>query len=160
MLISQSIQMVEPPRGMYPAFCDKDGRLKMPVDFQSFLNALAEKKLFCTSFDRKSARIYPLQKWREVEEILDKYREDPEAVRKLAFNASDLGGESTLDRQGRVQLPPELRRELNLEAQTVRVRANRGHIEILNQAMYEEMKNEARQVTREDLNKLEMAGLI
>lgn len=65
-----------------------------------------------------------------------------------------------MDRQGRVQLPPELRRELNLEAQTVRVRANRGHIEILNQAMYDELKSEARQVTREDLNKLEMAGLI
>jgi MraZ protein len=160
MLISQSIQMVEPPRGMYSAFCDKDGRMKLPVDFQTFLNALAEKKLFCTSFDRKSARIYPMPKWREVEELLEKYREDPDAVRKLAFNASDLGGESVMDRQGRIQLPPELRRELNLEAQNVRVRANRGHIEVLNQGTYEEMKNEARQVTREDLNKLEMAGLI
>ena len=160
MSISDSLQMVEPPRGLYSAFCDKDGRLKMPVDFQAFLNALAEKKLFCTSLDRKAGRIYPLQRWRQVEEVFANFRADPDAVRRVEFNADDLGGESTIDRQGRVQLPPELRRELNLEAQTVRVRANRGHIEILSQAMYEEMKNEARQVTREDLNKLEMAGLI
>ena len=159
MQITQAIQIIEPPRGMHSCFCDKDGRLKMPVAFQNFFNALAEKKLYCTSLDGKSARIYPLEKWREAEEILGNYREDPAAVWKVEFNASDLGGESTMDRQGRIQLPTELRRELNLEGQTLRIRVSRSHIEVFSPATYDEMKSAARGVTREELNKLEMAGL-
>ena len=40
---------LEPPRGIYPARLDDKGRLKLPVQFQQYLAAFPEKKLFVAS---------------------------------------------------------------------------------------------------------------
>jgi len=151
--------MVEPPRGMYPGRLDDKGRMKVPVDFQQFLSALREKKLFVTSLDRRIAQIYPIAVWRENEKFFETYREDPRIARMVAFNAADLGAESEMDNQGRILFPPELRRELAIENQPVRLYAYRGRIEVLSEKIYEERKREASQMAAEDLAKLEAAGL-
>jgi MraZ protein len=151
--------MVEPPRGMYPGRLDDKGRMKVPVDFQQFLSALREKKLFVTSLDRRIAQIYPIAVWRENEKFFETYRDDPRIARNVAFNAADLGAESEMDNQGRILFPPELRRELGIENQSVRLFAYRGRIEVLSEKIYEERKREASQMAAEDLAKLEAAGL-
>jgi transcriptional regulator MraZ len=151
--------MVEPPRGMYPARLDDKGRLKLPASFQQFFSALREKKLFVTSLDRRIAQIYPMAVWRENEKFFDSYREDPKIARNVAFNAADLGSESEMDAQGRVLFSPELRRELGIENQPVRLFAYRGRIEVLSEKIYEERKREAGQTAADDVAKLEGAGL-
>jgi DNA-binding transcriptional regulator/RsmH inhibitor MraZ len=151
--------MVEPPRGMYPGRLDDKGRMKVPVDFQQFLSALREKKLFVTSLDRRIAQIYPIAVWRENEKFFETYRDDPRIARNVAFNAADLGAESEMDNQGRILFPPELRRELAIENQAVRLFAYRGRIEVLSEKIYEERKREASQMAADDLAKLESAGL-
>lgn len=151
--------MVEPPRGMYPGRLDDKGRMKVPVDFQQFLSALREKKLFVTSLDRRIAQIYPIAVWRENEKFFETYRDDPRIARNVAFNAADLGAESEMDNQGRILFPPELRRELGIENQAVRLFAYRGRIEVLSEKIYEERKREASQMAADDLAKLESAGL-
>ena len=77
----------------------------------------------------------------------------------MAFNAADLGAESEMDAQGRVLFSPELRRELGIENQPVRLFAYRGRIEVLSEKLYEERKREAAQTASEDVAKLEAAGL-
>jgi MraZ protein len=151
--------MVEPPRGMYPGRLDDKGRMKVPVDFQQFLGALREKKLFVTSLDRRIAQIYPIAVWRENEKFFETYRDDRRIARNVAFNAADLGAESEMDNQGRILFPPELRRELGIENQAVRMFAYRGRIEVLSEKIYEERKREASQMAADDLAKLEAAGL-
>jgi MraZ protein len=151
--------MVEPARGMYPARLDDKGRLKLPASFQQFFSALREKKLFVTSLDRRIAQIYPIAVWRENEKFFDSYREDPRIARNVAFNAADLGAESEMDAQGRVLFSPELRRELGIENQPVRLFAYRGRIEVLSEKIYEERKREAGQTAADDVAKLEGAGL-
>ena len=151
--------MVEPPRGMYPARLDDKGRLKLPASFQQFFSALREKKLFVTSLDRRIAQIYPMPVWRENEKFFDSYREDSKIARNVAFNAADLGAESEMDAQGRVLFSPELRRELGIENQPVRLYAYRGRIEVLSEKIYEERKKEAGQTAADDVAKLEGAGL-
>jgi len=151
--------MVEPPRGMYPGKLDEKGRVKLPAAFQQFFHALREKKLFVTSLDRRIGQIYPMAVWRENEKFFDSYREDPRVARNVAFNAADLGAETEMDAQGRVLFSPELRRELGIENQTVRLFAYRGRIEVLSEPIYEERKREASQTASEDLAKLEAAGL-
>ena len=146
--------MLEPPRGMYPARLDDKGRLKLPASFQEFFAALREKKLFVTSLDRRIAQIYPIAMWRENEKFLD-----PRIARNVAFNAADLGAESEMDAQGRVLFSPELRRELGIENQAVRVFAYRGRVEVLSEKLYEERRREAAQTAAEDVSKLEAAGL-
>lgn len=153
------MQMVEPPRGMYPSRLDDKGRAKMPAAFQQFFNALGEKKLFVTSLDRRIGQIYPIAVWRENEKFFDSYRDDPRSARNVAFNANDLGVETEMDNQGRILFPPEMRRELGLENQAIRLYAYRGRIEVLSEQVYEERKREASQAPADDVAKLDMAGL-
>ena len=158
-MLNEQLLMVEPPRGMYPARLDDKGRCKLPTSFQQFFAALREKKLFVTSLDRRIAQIYPMAVWRENEKFFDSYREDPKILRNVVFNAADLGAESEMDGQGRILFPPELRRELGIENQSVRLFAYRGRIEVLSEPNYEERKREAAQTAAEDVAKLEAAGL-
>lgn len=151
--------MVEPPRGMYPARLDDKGRCKLPTTFQQYFAALREKKLFVTSLDRRTAQIYPMAVWRQNEKFFDTYRDAPGILRNVAFNAADLGAESEMDGQGRILFPPELRRELGIEDQPVKLFAYRGRIEVLSEQIYEERKKEAAQTAAEDVAKLEAAGL-
>lgn len=150
---------IEPPRGMYPSRLDDKGRCKMPAAFQQYLSALTEKKLFVTSLDRRIAQIYPMEVWRQNEKFFENYRENPALAKKIAFNAADLGVEAEMDGQGRITFPPELRRELGLEDQTIRLYAYKGRIEILSERIYEERKREALATDPKDVETLEGAGL-
>jgi MraZ protein len=150
----------EPPNGMYPARVDDKGRLKLPVGFQQFLAGLREKKLFVTSLDRRIGQIYPIATWRGNKDFLHQYRDNPQAAKRIAFNAQDLGADSEMDSQGRVLLPPEMRRELGIENQSVRLFAYKGRIQILSESIYEEQKRQAALSAEADLDTLEGAGLL
>jgi len=156
----QSEPKSEPPNGMYPARVDDKGRLKLPVGFQNFVSGLPEKKLFVTSLDRRIGQIYPIRIWRENKDFLYEYRDNPKAAKRISFNAQDLGADSEMDNQGRVLLPPEMRRELGIENQNVRLFAYKGRIQILSEAIYEEQKKQAAASAEEDLDTLEGAGLL
>ena len=58
----------------------------------------------------------------------------------MAFNAADLGVETEMDAQGRITFPPELRRELGIEEQPVRLWGLKGRIDVLSEKLYEEKK--------------------
>jgi MraZ protein len=143
---------------MYPSRLDDKGRMKMPAAFQQFLSALPEKKLFVTSLDRHIAQIYPMDVWRQNEKFFEQYRENPKLAKRIAFNANDLGAEAEMDSQGRITLPSELRRELGMEDQTVRLYAYKGRIEILTEKIYEDRKREAIEASSDDVETLEAAG--
>jgi MraZ protein len=148
----------EPPNGMYPARVDDKGRLKLPVGFQEYFAGLPEKKLFVTSLDRRIGQIYPIANWREAKKFLYGQTENSQAARRIAFNAQDLGADSEMDNQGRVLLPPEMRRELGIENQSVRLFHYKGRIEILSETIYQERKREAAGSSEADLETLEGAG--
>jgi len=145
---------------MYPGRVDDKGRLKVPVGFQEYFSALPEKKLFVTSLDRRIGQIYPIAVWRENKKFLYDYRQNPKAAGRIAFNAQDLGADSEMDGQGRILLPPEMRRELGIENQSVRLFAYKGRIEILSEAIYAERKQESAASAGTDLETLEGAGLL
>ena len=144
---------------MYPARMDDRGRVKLPTAFKEYLDSIDEKKLFVTSLDRRIARIYPIQLWRETKKFLEDFSENPEAAEHLHFNALDLGAETEMDNQGRVLFSPELRRELGMEDQPVRVYAYGGRIEVLNGPTYEQRKTAASRSPEADLAALKRAGL-
>jgi MraZ protein len=144
---------------MYPGRLDEKGRVKMPAAFQQFFAALPEKKLFVTSLDRRIAQIYPMEVWRQNEKFFETYRDNPNVAKNVAFNAADLGIEAEMDAQGRITFPPELRRELGIENQTLRLFAYKGRIEVLSEKIYEERKLQASGTGPEDVANLERAGL-
>src|SRR6266567_2146568 len=70
---SQGARPPEAPRGMYTCKLDDRSRLKLPADWVTFFNSLAEKTLFITSLDRHVAQIYPMSVWRDNEKLLDNF---------------------------------------------------------------------------------------
>ena len=147
--------VIELPRGMYNARLDDRGRIKLPTDFQTALESLGGEKLFVTSLDRRIGQIYPMAKWREFERFLESGSDDPTIARSMLFNATDLGGEVLMDSQGRVVFPPDLRRTLGIEGQAVRIYAYQGRIEVLSEDIYAARRQEASQVTSDDVIRLE-----
>ncbi len=150
---------VEHPRGIYPGRIDEKGRLKLPSDFQQFLTAIGEKKVFCTTFDERIARLYPISKWKEIEAMLKDPAEDAEAAEDLWFTAMDLGGDAEMDSQGRLVIPTELRRALKIEDKPVFLEHYKNRINVFGEEVYAERKQRARGNRAEALKTFERKGL-
>ncbi len=150
---------LEFPRGIYQARLDDKGRLKLPTAFQEYLNALPEKKLFVTSLDERTARLYPIAAWRQNELFFDAYKKEPKKAKHVWFKANKLGADSEMDGQGRVLFPPELRRTLKIENQPVKLYAYKGHLEVLSEAVFAELDQESSQDPVGELETLEAEGL-
>jgi MraZ protein len=138
---------------------DDRGRVKLPTAFQEYLASLENKKLYVTSLDRRIARIYPIQLWRETKKKLEDETENADAAENLYFNALDLGSEAEMDNQGRVLFSPELRRELAMEDQPVRVYGFAGMIEVLNGTIYDKRKEKAILTTDADRAAMKKRGV-
>ncbi len=156
--------MAEPPLGIYPARVDEKGRLKLPSDFQQYLNATfaadgTDARVFITSLDLRIARIYPISVWKQNEMLLAQEKENPEAARRVVFLAKDLGGSSEVDSQGRVLMPAELRKMLNLEGQPVFLDCYKNRISVLSKEVFEEEQRRSREQVRENLLYMEQKGL-
>jgi DNA-binding transcriptional regulator/RsmH inhibitor MraZ len=149
-----------PPLGMFPAKVDDKGRMKLPTVFQQHFNNADEGKLFITSLDGRIGRIYSISAWRDNEALFEQYREDPDALQNLLFNAQDLGAEAKIDEQGRVTLNTELRKELKLAAgQELHLYAYKNCVEFLTDELYQEKRRKARPNAEQNVRKLESAGM-
>ncbi|MGO4884647.1 MAG: hypothetical protein ACLP59_28075 [Bryobacteraceae bacterium] len=157
---NQGAVLEEPPRGIYPARLDDKGRLKLPEKFQKYLMALAEKKLFVTSKDRVMATVYPINIWRANERVLASYKDRPGSVRNIWFTTQDLGSEAEMDAQGRVQFSPELRRDLHMENQPVKVLVENGAIHVMTEDTFQRKRAEAEKSAQEDLDALSRVGFV
>jgi len=137
---------VDPPRGFFSAHVDDKGRLKLPTNFQQYLNSIGDQRFFVTSLDRHIARIYPISVWEQNEKVIsDLSTQDPDAAEALGFAANDLGADAKLDPQGRMTLPTELRRELELEDQEVRLACFLGGIDIYSMKEYDARRQKSRE---------------
>jgi len=143
---------------MYPARLDEKGRLKLPVEFQRYLAGLPEKKLFATSTDRHMATVYPIAIWRENENLAANHRDNPKVLKRVWFTAMELGSETEMDGQGRVQISPELRRELRIENQPVKVLVVNGAIQVMSEETFQVQRAEAARSSEDDLEILQRAG--
>ncbi|MGH9658678.1 MAG: hypothetical protein ACRD96_09050 [Bryobacteraceae bacterium] len=147
------------PDGMYNARVDEKGRLKLPQEFIDFFKELTDKKLFVTSLDRRIGQIYTTATWEKNKQFLLNYRANARVAQNVAFNANDLGGNAEMDNQGRILLPPEMRRELGLENESVRIFQYKGRVEIYGPRVYGERKRRASATPEADAEFMEQEGL-
>jgi MraZ protein len=149
---------IKPPRGVHDATMDDRGRVKVPSVFKEYLDQFPNKKLYVTSLDRRIAQVYPIVYWERIEKFLENTAE-PGIGERLAFNAADLGTETEMDSQGRVLFSPKLRRELDMENKPVHLFNLFGHIEVLNDTLYETKRRESMADPTGDVAAARKAGM-
>jgi len=150
---------VEPPRGFFAAHVDEKGRLKLPVDVQTFLGGFGDEKLFVTSIDGRIARIYPISVWKGNEKVLEELAtHDPDAADAIIFMANHYGADGKVDPQGRVTLPTDLRRTLALENQEVRLDCSLNAINVYSNAEYEARRRQAEERLADKLKTAKLKG--
>ncbi len=152
------ISPAEPPLGRFSGKLDK-GRLKFPVEFQTYLSSFADKGLFVTSIDRTTVQIYPKAAWRSNLRLLAEQKDIQDEVEVILFNAQDLGADAEMDGQGRVLFNTDLRKELDLDGQGLHFYAENGHILLFTDAIYQQKRQNSMKLTPSAVKLVKGAGL-
>lgn len=147
----------ELPDSAAPSRLDDRGRLRMPADFQRYLGNLREKKLFVTTLDGSTVRIYPMAVWRQNREWLAS--QPDQDARDLLFLANDMGANTEMDPQGRILLHEKLRKTLGLENQALMLMPWVWRIDVYTDQAYQVRKDKAQEGQAEKLQRLELRGL-
>lgn len=150
---------VELPDGSYPTRLDDRGRLRLPAAFVRYFDRLAEKKLFVTSLDGRSVRIYPIAIWRKARAFLATNHQDPAAA-DLLFLANHYGANAEMDPQGRILIHEELRRALDLENRPLKLVPWVWRVDVMTDEQYEARRLQAEQDRAGKLARMETQGLL
>jgi MraZ protein len=97
-------------RGNYTARIDSKGRLKIPTPFRRIVEEKYGTAVYVTSLTGENVRIYPLPEWESIEQRLALLPSMDPARRKFLDRTNYYGQQATIDNQGRVLVPPLLRR--------------------------------------------------
>ena len=157
-LNAQTSIQAEPPLGIFTAKCDEKGRLKLPAEFVAYLKAVGVDKVFITTVDMRLARIYPKTTWGSNQNLFANAGDDAEIAEDVAFIANLYGAYSEIDANGRILIPTELRRKLELESQTVWLDYYNGRINAFGKKVFDERNQRAMANLAEKVKALEKKG--
>jgi MraZ protein len=149
---------VAPPRGIFQARCDDKGRLKLPAAFVEYLKKLGVEKVFITTTDTTQAQIYTEPVWESNLNFLDNAGENADIAEDVAFIANLYGADSEIDAQGRVLVPTDLRRKLEIENAPVWLDFYNSRINVFGKKVYEERLNRATVDLAEKVKTLKKKG--
>jgi DNA-binding transcriptional regulator/RsmH inhibitor MraZ len=148
----------KPPRGIFQAKCDEKGRLKLPSEIVTYLKGLGVGKVFITTVDLKLIRIYSETLWESNENFFRSAGANTKIAKDVAFIANLYGADSEIDDNGRVLIPTELRRKLEVEGQPVWLDVFNGRVNVFGKKVYEERMQEALGSLESKVEKLEENG--
>ena len=113
-------------RGSFEHTLDGKGRLSIPMKFREVLLGKSDERIIITNFvvdGMKCLDVYPLDEWARLEEEI---RKKPKFDRKIVtFQNYYFGSasECVVDKQGRILIPPLLRKYAELKRDVVLVAA-------------------------------------
>jgi MraZ protein len=102
-------------RGQFSHTLDKKGRVSIPVRFRDIIRARYDDQLVLSPREGGCLRAYPLLEWERLEENLKRFTKFNRTVdnfKRLLFSSAH---DCTLDGQGRILVPPELRERAGLK---------------------------------------------
>ena len=93
-------------RGNFPTKVDSQGRIKIPVSYRRIMEEKYGPELYVTSTTGEHVLIYPISEWEQIEsKLLEPPKMLPEKL-KFLRNTNFYGQMVSMDRQGRVLIPP------------------------------------------------------
>ena len=157
--MDQLSSFAEPPHSITQAKVDDKGRLKLPAESLEWCKNSNILKVFITTLDERTVRIYPIPVWKSTLNLLESPGEHVEDGEAIAFLAKVYGGDAEIDGQGRVLLPSAVRTLLSLESQPVYVAHAANRIELTTKAVYDETLAAARTNLAAKVANLKKLGL-
>jgi MraZ protein len=149
---------IDPPLGFLTARVDEKGRLKLPVDLRVYLASFGSKRVFVTSLDNRTVRIYPVPVWLDNLKSLKEFKKDPKAAADVVFVANANGATSDMDDQGRVLVPQDLRRKLGIENATVWLDCFKNRVNVFGKDVFEQRHQSAVMGLDDKVEMLEKEG--
>ncbi len=125
-------------RGNAPATIDAKGRLKIPSAFRKTVEEASGGDFYVTSVDGAGVRLYPFPVWLEIEEKMNSLPSFNPSVARLQDLFSYYGAEASMDKQGRLLIPPHLRASADMA----------GEVAVLGKGRYLEVWNNERFLSR------------
>ena len=107
-------------RGRYEHTIDSKGRLSIPSKFREILVTNYDERLIVTNFDN-CLWAYPVREWKTVEEKVASLPQFKPEVKNLQRFLISAATECPLDPNGRIIIPPTLRRYAGLSQDVVLV---------------------------------------
>lgn len=125
-------------RGRYEHSVDAKGRIAFPVRFREALaEANADERLIITMhLSDPCLVVYPLKEWEAFEQRLSKLPQLDPKVTMLRRMYLGRAHELALDKQGRLLVPPELRRDAKIDRDAV-WSGGALHIELWSKPLYD-----------------------
>ncbi len=144
-------------RGSYPVRLDDKGRLKIPSEYRAYIESTFGSRVFMTSDDQLTVRLYPLPIWEGIEARLAAAPTTDEAVAKYLDIVNYYGSTGEFDAQGRLVISPRLRTMAGID-QEVEIFGKVRWLEIWNQALVgQRIKDQ--QLTAADRQLLKALGI-
>ena len=106
-------------RGLHDHTIDAKGRISLPVRFRELLSGQGDERLIITTAIDSCLVAYPVSEWQSFEERLAKLPQFDPNVLKLKRIYVAAATECTIDKQGRVMIPPELREYAELQKDVI-----------------------------------------
>ncbi len=143
-------------RGTHLTRLDEKGRLKVPAEFKRLIDENYSAQFYITSWDGKSAKVYPLQEWEEIERKLSTVSTFNKSKQRLLKRTSYYGQSVEMDGQGRLLLPSILRESAELKGEV----AVGGRVKFLEVQNAETLRKEVQEpLTSDDEQELDRLGI-
>ena len=136
-------------RGNHPARIDDKGRIKVPNGFRTLIEQHWGAELFVTSVSGEYVRLYPMAVWLEVERRLADVPSANPSKQRFLDRVNFFGQSASMDKQGRVVLPPLLRESAAMTGE-VSVLGLQNHLAVWNQKRLSERLFDKEPFTDED----------
>ena len=126
-------------RGGAEATIDDKGRVKIPSKFRAPLVEVFGPRVYITSWGVPSVRIYPLSEWEKIETIMrNSGRANDPKVRRFLWSVTIYGDDQEIDGQGRILIPPRLRRYARMEGEVIFCGYPTNELEVWNESLFRE----------------------
>jgi len=136
-------------RGNHPARIDEKGRLKVPNGFRLLIESQWGQELYVTSVTGDFVRLYPMAVWLEIERRLAAVPSTHPSKLRFLDRVNFFGQATTMDRQGRIVIPPLLRESAAMAGE-VSVLGLQNHLAVWNLKRLQERLFKKEPFTDED----------
>jgi len=145
-------------QGTFNHTIDAKGRVSIPSKFREVLIQRYSEEVMLTRDPDKCLVVYPLAEWNVFEEKfkqLSRHEENQKKARRYIFSVAE---KCTLDRAGRILIPPLLREYAELNKDIVII-GNFDTFEIWNKQKWDEYNKDSHDVFKNIKERLEKLGL-